>query len=73
MVARYCNQEDEFCHDVMKDLVMSRFRMVKNDFLKIHFSADFFSGRAFIMVYYIIKLDLEFQLDLQNSIKQPKM
>ena len=25
------------------------------------------------MVYYIIKLALEFQLDLQNPLKQPKM
>ena len=33
----------------------------------------FFTGRAFIMVYYIIKLVLEFQFDLQNPLKQPKM
>ena len=37
------------------------------------FFSWFFTGRAFIMVYYIIKLVLEFQFDLQNPLKQPKM
>ena len=50
-----------------------RFRMVKKWFPQNAFFSWFFTGRAFIMVYYIIKLDLEFQLDLQNPLKQPKM
>ena len=47
--------------------------MVKKWFPQNTFFSWFFTGRAFIMVYYIIKLDLEFQLDLQNPLKQPKM
>ena len=52
---------------------MSRFRRVKKWFPQNTFFSWFFTGRAFIMVYYIIKLDLEFQLDLQNPLKQPRM
>ena len=54
-------------------LHIGRFRMVKKWFPQNTFFSLFFTGRAFIMVYYIIKLDLEFQLDLQNPLKQPKM
>ena len=52
---------------------IDRFRMVKKRFPQNTFFSWFFTGRAFIMVYYIIKLDLEFQLDLQNPLKPPKM
>ena len=52
---------------------MVRFRMVKKWFPQNTFFSWFFTGWVFIMVYYIIKLDLEFQLDLQNPLKQPKM
>ena len=52
---------------------IARFRMVKKWFPQNTFFSWFFTGRAFIMVYYIIKLDLEFQLDLQNPLKQPNM
>ena len=46
--------------------------------MKIWFSENAFfilcfTRRAFIMVKYIIKLVLEFQFDLQNPLKQPKM
>ena len=51
---------------------MSRFRMVKKWFPQNTFFSWFFTGGAFIMVYYIIKLVLEFQFDLQNPLKQPK-
>ena len=54
-------------------LVLGRFRMVKKWFPQNTFFSWFFTGWVFIMVYYIIKLDLEFQLDLQNPLKQPKM
>ena len=50
-----------------------RFRMVKIWFPHNTFFSWFFTGRAFIMVYYIIKLVLAFQFDLQNPLKQPKM
>ena len=53
--------------------VMTRFRMVKIWFPQNTFCSWFFTWRAFIMVYYIIKLVLEFQFDLQNPLKQPKM
>ena len=53
--------------------IITRFRMVKKWFPQNTFFSWFFTGKAFIMVYYIIKLDLEFQLDLQNPLKQPKM
>ena len=56
-----------------KFMVMVRFRMVKKWFPENTFFSWFFTGKAFIMVYYIIKLDLEFQLDLKNPLKQPKM
>ena len=52
---------------------MCRFRMVKIWIPQNTFFSWFFTGRAFIMVYYIIKLVLEFQFDLQNPLKQPKM
>ena len=52
---------------------MLRFRMVKVWFPQNAFFSLYFTGRAFIMVYYIIKLVLEFQFDLQNPLKQPKM
>ena len=41
---------------------ITRFRMVKKWFPQNTFFSWFLTGRAFIMVYYIIKLDLEFQL-----------
>ena len=47
--------------------------MVKIWFPQNTFLSWFFTGRAFVMVYYIIKLVLEFQFDLQNPLKQPKM
>ena len=47
--------------------------MVKKWFPQNTFFSWFFTGGAFIMVYYIIKLVLEFQFDLQNPLKQPKM
>ena len=50
-----------------------RFRMVKIWFPQNTFFRWFFTWRAFIMVYYIIKLVLEFQLDLQNPLKLPKI
>ena len=56
-----------------RDIIICRFRMVKKWFSQNTFFSWFFTGRAFIMVYYIIKLALEFQLDLQNPLKQPKM
>ena len=52
---------------------ISRFRMVKKWIPQNTFFSRFFTGRAFIMVYYVIKLALEFQFDLQNPFKQPKM
>ena len=54
-------------------LDISRFRMVKIWFPQNTFFRWFFTWRAFIMVYYIIKLVLEFQFDLQNPLKQPKI
>ena len=56
-----------------QDILMIRFRMVKIWFPQNTFFSWFFTGRAFVMVYYIIKLVLEFQFDLQNPLKQPKM
>ena len=53
--------------------IILRFRMVKKWFPQNTFFSWFFTWRAFIMVYYIIKLDLEFQFDLKNPLKQPKM
>ena len=50
-----------------------RFRMVKIWFPQNTIFSWFFTGRAFIMVSYIIKLVLTFQFDLQNPLKQPKM
>ena len=50
-----------------------RFRMVKIWIPQNTFFSWFFTGRAFIMVYYIIKLVLAFQFDLQNPLKQPIM
>ena len=52
---------------------MGRFRMVKIWFPQNTFFRWFFTWRAFIMVYYIIKLVLEFQFDLQNPLKLPKI
>ena len=54
-------------------MTMIRFRMVKIWIPQNTFFSWFFIGRAFIMIYYIIKLVLEFQFDLQNPLKQPKM
>ena len=56
-----------------QEQVISRFRMVKIWFPQNAFFILFFSGRTFILVYYIIKLVLEFQFDLQNPLKLPKM
>ena len=53
--------------------IICRFRMVKKWFPQNTFFSWFFTGRAFIMVYYIIKLVLAFQFDLQNPLKQPIM
>ena len=53
--------------------VMIRFRMVKKWFSQNTCFSWIFTGREFIMVNYIIKLAFEFQLDLQNPLKQPKM
>ena len=50
-----------------------RFRMVKIWIHQNTFFSWFFTWRVLIMVYYIIKLILEFQFDLQNPLKQPKM
>ena len=56
----------------MMIMTIIRFRMVKVWFPQNAFFSLFFTGRAFIMVYYILKLVLEFQFDLQNPLKQPK-
>ena len=52
---------------------ITRFRMVKKWFPQNTFFSGSFTRRAFIMVYYTIKLVLEYQFDLQNPLKQPKM
>ena len=52
---------------------ITRFRMVKIWIHQNTFFSWFFTWRVLIMVYYIIKLILEFQFDLQNPLKQPKM
>ena len=50
-----------------------RLNLVKIWFSENTFFVFFFTGRAFIIVNYIIKLVLEFQFDLQNLRKQPKL
>ena len=61
------------CNCRLSQSAIVRFRMVKIWFPQNTFFSWFFIGRAFIMVYYITKLVLEFHFDLQNPLKQPKI
>ena len=56
-----------------KATIISRLNLVKLWFSENAFFIFFFTGRAFIIVNYIIKLVSEFQFDLRNPRKQPKM
>ena len=51
---------------------MSRFTMVKKWFPQNTFFSWFFTGRAFIMVYYIIKLDLGISIGPPKPLKTAK-
>ena len=50
-----------------------RLNLVKIRFSQNAFFIFFFTGSAFIVVKYIIKLVLEFLIDLQNPRKQAKV
>ena len=57
----------------VRAVLMLRLNLVKIWFSENAFFIFFFTGRAFIIVNYIVKLVSEFLFDLRNPRKQPKM
>ena len=68
------NQDQiELVYFELSECIITRLNLVNTWFSQNTFFIVFFTGTAFILVNYIIKLVLEYQFNLQNPRKQTKM